>query len=205
MLPRELGMDRPYDDEDTWKTMPPRRAVAAAGLRVLSVVKCEVGNFQRCPYGRNWCGKYHPRPTPWGGVKVDDVAAKFPAGEIVSLRFWGVTMLGSRRRHAVFLVSPADFDLYEEMTGWSGRVSFKPEVEDRPQRMPSGAVECRNVQPGRPVRASAPARISQGLWGIDPQSPMWCETCEHLHPVIEHRNCRAVEGYGREITSWAGR
>ena len=71
-------------------------------------------------------------------------------------------MLGSRRRDAVFLVSPADFDLYEEMTGWSGRVSFKPEAEDRPPRTPSGAVECRNVQPpGQPVRASAPARTSR--------------------------------------------
>jgi hypothetical protein len=155
VLPRELGIDRPFDDENTWTTMPPRRAVSAAGLRVLNEVKCQVGNFQRCPYGRNWCGRYHPRPAPWGGVKVDDVAAKFPAGEIVSLRFWGVSMLGSRHRDAVFLVSPADFDRYEEMTGWSGRVSFKPEIEDRPPRMPSGAAECRNVQPGQPVRGAS--------------------------------------------------
>ena len=195
VLPRELGIDRPYDDEDSWTTMPPRRAVTAAGLRVLRVVKCAVGNIDRCPYGRNWCGKYHPRPTPWGGVKVDDVAAKFPAGEIVSLRFWGVTMLGSRRRDAIFLVSPADFHLYEEMTGWSGSVSFKPEAEDRPPWMSSGATECRNVQPGQSVRVSASARTSrhEGIWGIDPRTAMWCETCGQLHPVIEHRNCRAAE------------
>jgi len=88
VLPRELGIDRPYDGE-TWTIMPPRRAVTAAGLRVLRAVKCAVGNIDRCPYGRNWCGKYHPRPVPWGGVKVDDVAAKFPAGEIVLLQLLG--------------------------------------------------------------------------------------------------------------------
>ena len=145
VLPRELGIDRPYDGEK-WTTMPPRRAVTAAGLRVLRAVKCAVGNIDHCPYGRNWCGKYHPRPVPWGGVTVDDVAAKFPAGEIVLLRFWGATVLGSHRRDAIFLVSPADFRLYEEMTGWSGSVSFKPEAEDRPPPTPSGTVECRDVQ-----------------------------------------------------------
>lgn len=183
VLPRELGIDRPADD-DTWATMPPRRAVAAAGLRMLRVVKCAVGNIDRCPYGRNWCGQYHPRPVPWGGMAVDDVAAKFPAGEIVPLRFRGVSMPGSRRRDAVFLVPPADYDRYEEMTGWSGKVSFEPEAEDRPAQAPSGAAECRNVQP--PLTAPHP-----GIWGIDPQTPMWCDTCEQRHPVIEHRNCRA--------------
>jgi hypothetical protein len=44
VLPRELGIDRPYDGE-TWTTMPPRRAVTAAGLRVLRAVKCAVGMF----------------------------------------------------------------------------------------------------------------------------------------------------------------
>ena len=191
VLPRELGIDAGKEDFP-WKTLPPRRAVAAAGLRVLRTVKCAVGNIDRCPYGRNWCGRHHPRPVPWGGLAVDDVAAKFPAGEIVLLRFWGVTMPGSRRRDAVFLVPSADFARYEEMTGWSGKVSFQPETEDRPPHVPSGAVECRNVQP---VMASASVSIQrhQGIWGIDPQSPMWCETCGDRHPVIEHRDCRAVE------------
>jgi hypothetical protein len=185
VLPGELGIDRPAS-EDVWARLPPRRAVAAAGLRVLRIVKCAVGNIDRCPYGRTWCGKHHPRPIPWGGLAVDDVAARFPAGEIVPLRFWGVSMLGSRRRDAVFLVSPADLALYEEMTGWSGGVSFVPDDEDRPPRTPSGAAACRNAQPGPQPRAD------QGIWGIDPQTPMWCETCDQHHPVIEHRNCRAA-------------
>jgi len=205
VLPRELGIDRPLDG-DTWTTMPPRRAVTAAGLRVLRAVKCEVGNgsFDRCPYGQRWCGKYHPRPAPWRGVVVDDVAAKFPAGEIVLLRFWGVVVrLGSRRRDAIFLVSPADFRRYEEMTGWSGSVSFKPETEDRPPRTPSGGVECRNEQPSaQPITASIPAQMSrrEGIWGINPQTSMFCETCGQSHPIVEHRNCRAAEGSGRRIS-----
>jgi hypothetical protein len=183
VLPRELGIDAGRADF-AWKTLPPRRAVAAAGLRVLRTVKCTMTNFSRCPYGRNWCGKYHPRPVPWGGLAVDDVAARFPAGEIVPLRFWGVTMPGSRRRDAVFLVSPADFDTYEEITGWSGAVAFQPEAEDRPPREPSSAADCRNPQPL--------AWREKGIWGIDPQTPMWCDCCESRHPIIEHRKCRAA-------------
>ena len=188
VLPRELGVDRPADDEaavdETWAVMPPRRAVAAAGLRVLRTVKCAVGNIDRCPYGRNWCGLHHPRPVPWSGLVVDDVAAKMPAGEIVPLRFWGVKMLGSRRRDAVLLVSPADFALYEEMTGWSGSVSYRPEDVTRGPLVLDDAVECRNGQPA--------AQREKGIWGIEPQTLMWCDCCETRHPVIEHRGCRAV-------------
>jgi hypothetical protein len=183
VLPRELGIDRPLDDDHTWDTLPPRRAVAAAGLRVLRVVKCAPENFGRCPYGRNWCGKYHPRPEPWGGLAVDDVAARLPTGEIVPLRFWGVTMPGSQRRGVIFLVTPADFQRYEETTGWSGSVSFDPDAEDRPPRTASGAAECRNVQP-----------VRRGIWGIDSQTRMWCDCCGQLHPVIGHRDCRTAAG-----------
>jgi hypothetical protein len=42
VLPRELGIDAGKDFD--WRTLPPRRAVTAAGLRVLSAVRCEVGN-----------------------------------------------------------------------------------------------------------------------------------------------------------------
>ncbi len=185
VLPRELGVDAGRDDF-AWQSVPPRRAVAAAGLRVLQTLKCTLANFGRCPYGRNWCGRHHPRPAPWGGLAVDDVAARVPAGDIVPLRFWGITALpGSRHRDAVFLVSPADFDRYEELTGWSGSVSFRPGDEDRPPREAAGAVDCRNDQP---IRQPA----EPGIWGIDPQTRMWCEICESMHPIIEHRVCRAA-------------
>jgi len=94
-------------------------------------------------------------------------------------------LAGSRRRDAVFLVSPEDFDRYEELTGWSGSVSFRPGEEDRPPSEASGAAECRNAQPaGQPGRP--------GIWGIDPQTPMWCDSCGSPHPIIEHRICRAA-------------
>jgi hypothetical protein len=191
VLPRELGIDRPQED-GTWMVLPPRRAVAAAGLRVIRALKCAVGNLDRCPYGRNWCGRYHPRPAPWGRLAVDDVAAMVPAGEIVTLRFYGVRMLVSKFYDAIFLVSPDHLKLYEELTGWSGHASFRPEAEDR-TRKPSAGAECRNVQPpGQRVMAS-PGQTPKhrGIWGTDPHTPMWCETCEQRHPVIEHRDCRA--------------
>jgi hypothetical protein len=94
---------------------------------------------------------------------------------------------GSRHRDAVFLVSPTDFDLYEELTGWSGNVTFAPDSEDRAPREPSGAVDCRNDQPVRQLEGR------KGIWGIDPQTRMYCDSCGGFHPIIEHRECRAGE------------
>ena len=189
VLPRELGIDRPADDHD-WATLPARRAVAAAGLRVLRTVKCAVGNIDRCPYERNWCGRHHPRPAR-GGLAVDDVAAKLPAGDIVPLRFWGVTMPGPRRRRdAIFLVSPADFDLYEDLTGWSGSVLYRPQDENRPPRALAGAAECRSDQPAM--------QRAKGIWSIDPVTRMWCDVCGSAHPIIEHRQCRPAAPVGEE-------
>ena len=189
VLPRELGINAGRADFTTWDKLPPRRAVAAAGLRVFETRKCTSENFNRCPYTRrNWCGKDHPRPTPWGGLAVDDVAARFPAGELRTLRCWGITMLpGSGHRDAVFLVSPADFDLYEELTGWSGRVAFEPDSEDRAPQESSGAVDCRNDQPVRQMESR------KGIRAIDPQTRMYCDSCGGFHPIIEQRKCRAGE------------
>jgi hypothetical protein len=57
-------------------------------------------------------GNYHPKPTPWRGLTVDDVAGLFPAGEIVALTFDRY-----QRRDDVFLVGRADIAIYEELTG----------------------------------------------------------------------------------------
>jgi hypothetical protein len=98
-------------------------------------------------------------------------------------------MPGARRhRDAVFLVSPADFDLYEDMTGWSGSVIYRPKDEERPPRVLDGAAECRSDQPA--------AQRSKGIWGIDPQTEMWCDVCDSMHPIIEHRQCRAAASGG---------
>lgn len=168
VLPRELGTDDPREDP-TWDSLPPRRAVTAAGLRVIHPAKCEPVNFSQCPYGRNWCGKYHPRAEPWRHKAVDDVAAMVPAGEMVPLRFHGVKLLNNRRhRDAIFLVSPTDLELYEELTGWAGRAWFRTEAED-PQRKPSGPAECRNEQPARRAGTTLerPVRTCQGSPSCD--------------------------------------
>jgi len=165
-----------------WKTVPPRRAVHAVGLRQIDAAKCTMINFNRCPYGQNWCGRWHPKPLYWEGLSVDDVAAELPAGKMVLLSFYGVRMLGRRDRKAAFIVSPAGRDLYIGLTGWSGAPFFLPEREDRPPREPSGAIERRNPQP-----------VRKGIWGIDPQTAMWCDICDQRHPIIEHRNCHAAE------------
>jgi hypothetical protein len=181
VLSREGAMEASWESVD-WRTVPPRRTVRAVGLRQINAAKCSMTNFERCPYGQNWCGRWHPRPLYWGGLSVDDVAAQFPAGKMVLLSFYGVRMPGSRDRKAVFIVPPAGRDLYTELTGWSGVPSFVPEKEDRQPREPTGAIECRNVQP-----------VRKGIWRIDPETLMWCGTCDQRHPVIEHRNCRSDE------------
>lgn len=126
VLPRELGIDAGKADF-AWKELPPRRAVAAAGLRRIEAAKCTMINFQSCPYGRNWCGRWHPKPAMWGRLAVDDVAAQFPAGEMVPLAFYGVRMPGSPDRKAVFIVPRADRERYTELTGWPGIPSFVAE------------------------------------------------------------------------------
>jgi hypothetical protein len=94
-------------------------------------------------------------------------------------------LAGSRHRDVVYLVSPEDFDRYEELTGWSGTVTSQRREEDRSRGEASGATECRNAQP-----AGCP-----GIRGIDPQTRMWCETFGSPHPIIEHRICRAAGNY----------
>jgi hypothetical protein len=157
-----------------------RRASRAADAQV------HAGELRPLPVRPQLVRPLPPAAGPVGGLTVDDVAARLPAGELRPLRFWGITMLaGSRHRDAVFLVSPADFDLYEELTGWPGSVSFEPGDEDRPPREPSGAVDCRNGQPARQLE-------SRGIRGIDPQTRMYCDSCGSMHPIIEHRACRAA-------------
>lgn len=144
VLSRELGI---RGEGQSWDTTPPRRSVRAAGLRKIRAAKCRLGEFDRCPEGRGHCGKYHPRPEWWGGLSVDDVAAMFPAQRIVPLRFWGVRMLGTRRREAVLLVPPDSAALYTELTGRTGEVLFNPDREDIQARGETTRTPCQNQQP----------------------------------------------------------
>jgi hypothetical protein len=35
------------------------------------------------------------------------------------------------------------------------------------------------------------SRRGEDGWLVDPQSPGWCDCCHEMHPIIEHRVCRA--------------
>lgn len=129
------------ENDLSWLSLPPRRAATATGLRVVRAARCSAVNFGRCPYTRRHCGRHHPLPEAWIGLTVDDVAARFPAGEITLLRF-----RRNSRRDDVFLVPPGSLALYEELTGESGRFPADPVTADRSVHRPTGTIACRNEQ-----------------------------------------------------------
>lgn len=109
-----------------WDVLPPRRAATATGLREITDARCDYSNFPvRCPsQARGRCGKRHPKHEPWGGLTMDDVAARVPAGLIVPLRFPRL-----KGGSDVLLVSPDSLRLYEELTGRASELLFNPLAE----------------------------------------------------------------------------
>ena len=167
-----------------WDRLPKRRSAYATGLRLIRPARCTELNFDRCPGGGRQCGKPHPLPEPWHGLWVDDVAARFPAGEIVPLRFWR-----NKRHNDVFLVPPASLALYEEMTGHKAELVYYPKAEDRPPAKPSPAAECQNNQPsasGTPGRACSKC----GYWPAG-QGGILCPSCKE---AITLRNLAIPHG-----------
>jgi hypothetical protein len=155
VLTRELGIP---GEGQSWDTLPQRRSVTAAGLRRIRPAKCAVENFGRCPYGRRrHCGKLHPRPLPWLGLTVDDVAARFPGGEITTVRFTGLRDLKGRKRDAIFLVPPADRALYEELTG----LPADGTAPSRGRGEQAGTVPCLSPQP---ITADVDRNAHLGAW-----------------------------------------
>jgi hypothetical protein len=140
-----------------WDVMPPRRSATATGLRRIKGLRCTTVHFDRCPYyagrGPSHCGRYHPKPEPWPRLTVDDVAGKFPAGEIVAL-----VLDGYQHRNDVFLVGRADVRTWEELTGRPARFYSAPDDNGvRPYSL-VGEVECSNRQPaGTNLRGESPS------------------------------------------------
>jgi hypothetical protein len=83
--------------------------------------RCTISTWDYCPAGGRHrskrtrplrlCGRMHPNPEPWVGLTIDDVAERLPVGELVAMR----DLLGDVR-----LVSPADLELFQEMTEHTG-------------------------------------------------------------------------------------
>lgn len=92
--------------------LPEAGSATATGLVRIKAVRCEIGAFERCPEGYTRpCGKFHPKPEPWRGLKVDDVVAKIPAAEIVPME----------ERTGIYLTSPDSLARHQDLTGGSGR------------------------------------------------------------------------------------
>jgi hypothetical protein len=137
-----------------------------------------VTEFDRCPYypgrGRSHCGNYHPKPTPWRGLTVDDVAGQFPAGEIVALTFDGY-----QRRDDVFLVGQADIAIYEELTGRPARSGYQTgDIEKQPAAAPRfGESSTAWLPPSRPGTCltpgcDRPAHLYAGGWRCAKHLPL---------------------------------
>jgi hypothetical protein len=146
----------------------------------------------------------------------------FPAAEIVVLHFWGVRFLGSRRRDAVFLVSPESAAIYAELT----EDFIVPPNTGRSGARPSERTTCRNQQPAvPPPRApestavppkaicgvcqlpldpvlAAAGEINHAVCDPDGLAPRWPAkrpgTCAICHGLIEiGQLIRQVPGYVR--------
>jgi hypothetical protein len=182
VLNRELGIP---GEGQSWDIMPRRRSVTAAGLRIVRTAKCTPEHFGQCPYGRGHCGKHHPKPEPWPGLSVDDVAAMFPAAQIVALRFWGVRSPGSRQRDSVFLVPPESAVLYAEVT--DGLIA--PSDIKRLGTRSSARTTCQNQQPSvpRPGTAGAGALPPTAICGVCqlPLDPVLAAAGETTHALCD--------------------
>ncbi|HEY3952741.1 MAG TPA: hypothetical protein VGM53_05150 [Streptosporangiaceae bacterium] len=136
-----------------WQNVPPPRSVGIAGPVKITAVRCEVGNFQKCPDGhRKPCHRYHPQSEPWLGLLADDVATLIPAGEMIPLQL----------RNAVKLADPTSISLYEELTG--SPAAFVPGSRPLPSDAPpAGYFECTRPPASPDGRATAPPDLLE-LW-----------------------------------------
>jgi len=188
-------------DDMPWTGMPLPRTATATGMRRINAVQCIGRFFALCPEtGRQLCGKTHAIPEAWRGMTVDDVAERFPAGEIVALR-----MRGRSRTGNVFLVSVKDAALYEELTGYRASAPISP--EPKTGTLP-GRVECVNNQVQAPlplyvpVTGSPPSVRMEGLGSrsaIRRKSGNPCGMCGYPMPdgTCSRQACRVARRYSQ--------
>lgn len=124
-----------------WRYLPPRRAILANGFREFTAIRCTAGNLPRCLNGYGWCGRYHPQAEP-RVVPIDEIASRFPAGDIVALRIGAMSGL----KGGVYLFSAESAALYAELTGKSAALAFDVYREDRPRLYDVGRLECQSIQ-----------------------------------------------------------
>lgn len=153
-----------------WSSMPGRRTATARGLSEFVAAKCEPGEFPRCPAGnKRFCGSWHPQRRPWGGLVIDDVAAKVPAGEIVAIH---------DLRGRVHLVSRENRELFRMLTGKLG--DYDPGAKAR-RALSAETKPCTSevhVEP--PIQLVTHCECGQELYSLK-QLPRFrpdlCEAC----------------------------
>lgn len=155
----------------SWDDVPRRGTVTVvSGLREIAAKRCRDFIDDRCPRRRSGCNEWHPDHTPRLGVKVDDLAALMPAGNIVPMQFQ--TLGGTR---FVFIVTPKDRALYESITHLSGALPLR---ERPPSPRDAARIDCgaRDAALGR-VRPAwlAPRTVPEGTCGhFDGVSGTYC-------------------------------
>lgn len=123
--------------EVPWDVVPSRRSVTVvSGVRIIVPLRCQdiPPDRNSCPRRRYRCNAWHAIHEPRLGIVVDDVAARFPAGELVPMSYRTFT-----RGDYILLVSPADKAQYEEIAGRSGDVPLR---QPRQRLLQAGRVEC---------------------------------------------------------------
>jgi hypothetical protein len=169
----------------TWKSLPPARAATATGPRRMIPTRCALGTWDYCPTrGRHRnkrtrpprvCGLMHPNPEPWRGLTVDDVAEQLPAGELVAMR----DLLGDVR-----LISSADLELFQEMTGQTGEYQPGRPVKARGHAAPH-TTTCLNAEHSQ--TAAKPC----AKCGVRPRGPggVMCAACLLMLESRTARDC----------------
>lgn len=136
-----------------WETLPPAGSVAAIGLRNVRAVRCRDRAGIRCPTTKSWqrCNGWHEDLFPLQDVLADEVAERFPAGELVAFSYrtsdgrllYGVTTAEAKA-------------LYEKLTGEAADESAR----NGSASLPSPAkIECKTdlrIVPSPPPMPPAP-------------------------------------------------
>jgi hypothetical protein len=133
------------------------------GPRRIEPARCSPANFERCwlPRRRNFCGGWHALFRPIEGLRVDDIAALVPAGDLVRL--------DTRTKQGVILATGDDADLWHH--------EFAAQVERVPSRRHDGAARrCAYDAAGLSLRSPTCQACTRPLLLIRPGRTL-CERC----------------------------
>jgi hypothetical protein len=181
-----------------WDRLPPRRAATATGLRTIEPARCTFLNFDRCPAtGNAQCGGYHPIARALTGLSIDDVAARYPAGDLVALRFSQVVRRSFRtlRQDDIYVVPSASQAVYEDLTGIRAVPSFGPEAGDETTAREGQNLQPQLRSPAWPIvdcpgcgQPTVPGTYDPATQILTPAPPL-CHACRHRGRSLSQAGC----------------